>query len=299
MKSKGESAVLLTAYDYPTAFLVDEAGIEVVLVGDSLAMVVLGYETTLPVTLEEMLSHTKAVTRAVKRAFVVTDMPFMSFQVSPEEAVRNAGRFMAEGGADGVKLEGGRRVTDAVRRIVKAGIPVMGHIGLTPQSASQLGGYCVQGKTAEEALGLIEEAKVLEDSGVFSIILESVPEEVAKEIRDRASIPIYGIGAGRYCDGQILVVNDILGLFQKFLPRFAKRYADLCPIISEALDNYLREVKEGEFPSDEHISHMKEEELEKLREKLRAIPDHGENGLSRFLGDSETVEPLEAEDRYG
>ncbi len=272
MKKKGEKVALLTAYDYPTASLIDEAGMEVILVGDSLAMVTLGYESTLPVTLEEMLSHTKAVTRAVRRAFVVGDMPFMSFQVSPEEAVRNAGRFMAEGGADGVKVEGGRRMAGTVERIVTAGIPVMGHIGLTPQSASQLGGYCVQGKTAEEALILTEDATILEQCGVFSIILESVPEEVAKQIWQRASVPIYGIGAGRYCDGQILVVSDILGLYQKFFPKFAKRYANLSPVIQDALREYVREVKEGDFPSDEHIFHMKGGESARLTEKLKTEP---------------------------
>lgn len=272
MKERGEKVALLTAYDYPMASLLDDTGIEVILVGDSLAMVTLGYETTLPVSLEEMLSHTKAVTRAVRRALVVGDMPFMSFQISPEEAVRNAGRFLAEGGADGVKVEGGRRVATTVEKIVRAGIPVMGHIGLTPQSASQLGGYCLQGRTAEEAESLAEDAEILEDAGVFSIIVESVPEEAAKTIWEKVSVPIYGIGAGRHCDGQILVVNDILGLYQKFFPKFAKKYADLSPIIQQAVKGYVKEVKEGEFPSDEHVFHMKEGELQKFKERLGKKP---------------------------
>lgn len=252
MKKKGERLSMLTAYDYPTAAAMDEAGIDVILVGDSLGMVVLGYDSTLPVTMEDMLHHTKAVTRAAKRAMVIGDMPFMSYQVSVEEAVRNAGRFMQEAGAHGVKLEGGREVAEVTRRIAQAGIPVMAHIGLTPQSVHQLGGYKVQGKDHPSATRLLEDAKILEEAGAFSVVLECVPAALAEKITASLSISTIGIGGGVHCDGQVLVVHDMLGLFERFTPKFVKKYATLNVQIKEAVAQYIDEVKKGVFPGPEH-----------------------------------------------
>jgi len=252
MKREGEKISMLTAYDYSTAVLVDGAGVDMILVGDSLGMVVLGYDSTLPVTMEDMLHHTKAVSRAAQRAMVIGDMPFMSYQASTEEAVRNAGRFMQEAGAHGVKLEGGQEVAETVRKITASGIPLVGHLGLTPQSVHQLGGYRVQGKDDKTARKLMEDARVLEEAGAFSIVLECVPARLAGEISRALTIPTIGIGAGVECDGQVLVVNDMLGMFEKFTPRFVKKYAELNTEIRAAVGRYVDEVKGGVFPGEEH-----------------------------------------------
>jgi len=243
---------MLTAYDYPTALWVDRSGIDMILVGDSLGMVVLGYDSTLPVTMEDMLHHTKAVSRAVKRAMVIGDMPFMSYQVSAEEAMKNAGRFMKEAGAHGVKLEGGQEVAEAVRRITASGIPLVGHLGLTPQSVHQLGGYKVQGKDEKAAIRMMNDAKALEEAGAFCLVLECVPAKLAGEISRALTIPTIGIGAGVECDGQVLVVNDMLGMFEKFTPKFVKKYAELSKQIQTAVGQYVDEVKGGTFPGKEH-----------------------------------------------
>ena len=251
MKGK-EKVVVLTAYDYPMARLLDESGVDVLLVGDSLGMAVLGYDSTIPVTMEDMLHHTRAVARGTKRAMVVADMPFLSFQVSAEDALRNAGRLLKEGGAQAVKLEGGRRVAPTVARLVEAGIPVMGHLGLTPQSVNQIGGYRVQGRTEAEAAALLEDARALEQAGVFAIVWEIVPWQLAGLVTAELSVPTIGIGAGAGCDGQVLVVHDLLGLYQGRQPRFVKRYADLGLEIRAAVGEYAREVRAGEFPGPEH-----------------------------------------------
>lgn len=263
-KAQGEPVTWLTAYDYPTALLMDRAGVEMILVGDSLGMTVLGYPTTLPVTMEEMLVFTKAVCRAVTHAFVVGDMPFMSYQVSCEEAIRNAGRFMAQAGTDAVKLEGGARVASTIEAITNAGIPVLGHIGLTPQSYTQLGGFKAQGRTAKAAAQLIEDARVLEEAGACAILVECVPAEVAGAIHERATIPIYGIGSGASVDGQLLVSHDVLGLFERFTPKFVKRYANLSEALVEAFSSYCSDVKSGRFPQPEHCYSMRHGELDGL-----------------------------------
>lgn len=264
MKKRGEKITLLTAYDYPMAKLVDRAGIDMILVGDSLAMTVLGHESTLPVTMDEMISHARAVTRAVKRAFVVGDMPYLSYQVSDEDAVRNAGRFMQEALTDAVKVEGGEHVRGRVKAIIGSGIPVMGHLGLTPQSLSLLGGYRVQAKTARAARKLIGEARMLEDAGVFCIVLECIPREVGEAITDAVSVPTLGVGAGPHCDGQILVMHDMLGLFEFFSPKFAKQYVNLTETITTAFEAFRQDVKAGQFPGPEHCYTMKPEEAERL-----------------------------------
>jgi 3-methyl-2-oxobutanoate hydroxymethyltransferase len=252
MKKKKEKVTMLTAYDYPTAVAVDEAGVDMILVGDSLGMVVLGYESTLPVTMEDMIHHTKAVCRGVKRAMVLGDMPFMSYQASVDDAVRNAGRFLQEAGAHGVKLEGGRDVAEATRRIVSAGIPVMAHLGLTPQSVHQLGGYKVQGKGDTAARRIMEDAKILEEAGAFSVVLECIPAQLALEITESLTISTIGIGAGVHCDGQVLVINDLLGTFDRFTPKFVKKYANLNAQMKAAVLQYHEEVKAGVFPDDVH-----------------------------------------------
>jgi 3-methyl-2-oxobutanoate hydroxymethyltransferase len=252
MKKKNQKVTMLTAYDYGTAAVVDEAGIDIILVGDSLGMVVLGYESTLPVTMEDMIHHTKAVCRGAKRAMVIGDMPFMSYQVSVEEAVRNAGRFLQEAGAHGVKLEGGREVAEVTRRIAAAGIPVMAHLGLTPQSVHQLGGYKVQGKGDAAAKRMIEDARILEEAGAFAVVLECVPVQLAREITESLTITTIGIGAGVHCDGQVLVINDMLGIFERFTPKFVKKYANLNLQMKEAVHQYCDEVRTGTFPDDAH-----------------------------------------------
>src|SRR5512135_3063580 len=227
MNKQGKKITMLTAYDYPMALLEDRAGIDIILVGDSVAMTVLGYENTLPVTMDEMIHHTKAVVRGAKHPLIIGDMPFMSYNTSDREAVINAGRFMKEGGADAVKLEGGASVKDIVKAIVKGGIPVMGHIGLTPQTISMLGGFKVQGKDAEAAQKIIDDALSLEEAGAFSVLLEAVPAPIAKMVTERLTVPTVGIGAGVHCDGQVLVVHDMVGLFDRFTPKFAKKYINL------------------------------------------------------------------------
>ena len=250
MKPKGEKIVMLTAYDYSTAQLIDGAGIPLILVGDSLGMVVLGYESTIPVTMDEMLHHTKAVVRGTKQAMVIGDMPFMTYHVSIEDALRNAARFIQEAGAQAVKLEGGVAVAEKVKRIVECGIPVMGHIGLTPQSIHQFGGFKMQGKTPEAAARLLEDAKALEQAGAFAIVLETIPSDLGRLITDKVSIPTIGIGAGPDCDGQVQVINDILGSFADFVPKHAKQYVKLTDIISKAVTQYRDEVKDGRFPAE-------------------------------------------------
>ncbi len=264
MKPKGEKITMVTAYDYSTAKIVDQVGIPLILVGDSLGMVILGYETTIPVTMDDMLQHTKAVVRGTKRAMVIGDMPFMTYQISIEDALRNAARFIQEGGAQAVKLEGGVTVAERVRRVVECGIPVMGHIGLTPQSVHQLGGFRVQGKTSEAATSLLEDATALEEAGAFGIVLETVPAPLAALITQRVSIPTIGIGAGVGCDGQVQVINDILGSFTDFVPKHAKQYARLSDIIQSALAEYYDEVRAGRFPTDQHSFSMDESILASL-----------------------------------
>lgn len=252
MKGLGEKITVLTAYDYPISAILDECGIDMILVGDSLGNVILGYDDTIPVTMEDMLHHTKAVTRAAQNSFVIGDMPFLSYQVSPELALANAGRFLKEAGAQAVKLEGGRESAETVRKITSAGIPVMGHLGLTPQSIHQIGGFKVQGRKEDAALRIIEDARILEDAGAFSIVLELVPEKLAEEITKSISIPTIGIGGGVHCDGQVLVINDMLGMFDKFTPKHVKKYANLSPEIRKAVKSYIAEVKNCSFPDTEH-----------------------------------------------
>ncbi len=252
MKQDGKKITMLTAYDYSMAALLDQVGIDILLVGDSLGMVVLGYETTLPVTMEEMLHHTRAVSRSVRRAMVVGDMPFMSYQISAEQALENAGRFLKEANAHAVKLEGGQEIADTVKKIVESGIPVMGHLGLTPQSIHQLGGYGVQGKESKAARKMIQDAKALEAAGIFSLVLECVPTSLAKVITEEISVPTIGIGAGIHCDGQVLVTHDLLGFFEKFIPKFVKRYAELNKSVKEAVRQFIEEVQTGKFPGVEH-----------------------------------------------
>ena len=251
-KKKGEKLTMLTAYDFPTASVVDEAGVDMILVGDSLGMVVLGYDSTLPVTMDVMIHHTKAVSRAVKHAMVIGDMPFLSYQISPEEALRNAGRFLQEAGAEAVKLEGGREVADVVRKMTVAGIPVMAHLGLTPQSILQFGGFKVQGRTEAAAIRIIEAAKILEQAGAFSVVLECVPTTLARTITESLGIPTIGIGAGVHCDGQVLVIHDLLGMFDRFTPTFVKQYANLNQQMKAAVTQYLDEVRSGAFPDENH-----------------------------------------------
>lgn len=251
-KRDGHKITALTAYDFPTAKILDNCGIDMILVGDSLGMVVLGYESTIPVTMDDMVHHTKAVARAVKRAFVVGDMPFMSYSISRKEAMKNAARLIAEGGAQAIKLEGGEEVESIVKAIVGAGIPVVGHLGLTPQSVNQLGGYKVQGKDEEKAKKIFDDAKVLEQAGICALVLESIPMELAKEITENITVPTIGIGAGPYCDGQILVVHDMLGITQGHRPKFVKQYANVEKIMVDGINQYIKEVQEGSFPDIEH-----------------------------------------------
>lgn len=251
-KTSGEKITMLTAYDYSMARLIDQARVDMVLVGDSLGMVALGYSSTVPVTMEEMLHHCRAVSRGVRHSFLVGDMPYLSYQVSEEEAVRNAGLFIKTAGCHGVKLEGGSESVPAIEKITRAGIPVMGHIGLTPQTATALGGYSVQGKDVESGRKLVEDAQAVSDAGVFAIVLECIPSPLAALITETVPVPTVGIGAGNHCDGQVLVTNDLLGLYDKFTPGFVKKYADLAPVIRKALSEYVREVEDGGFPDDEH-----------------------------------------------
>lgn len=263
-KERGSKITMMTAYDYPTARLLDEAGIDSILVGDSLAMVVLGYESTVPVTMDEMIHHCRAVNRGAKASFMIGDMPFMSYQASVEKAVENAGRFMKEAGCDAVKLEGGSEMASVVRPIVRSGIPVCGHIGLTPQTATMLSGFKVQGKDAESAKALLQSAKDLESAGAFMIVMECIPDILGSKITRELKIPTIGIGAGKDCDGQVLVYHDVVGLFERFRPKFVKQYINLSPMIREALLQYKTEVEEGTFPGPEHTFAMRPEEAEKI-----------------------------------
>lgn len=263
-KEKDEKIAVLTAYDYQTAKLIDESGIDCILVGDSLGMVVLGYEDTLEVTMDDMIHHTRAVARGTKNAFLVADMPFMSYQVSTEEAIRNAGRLVKEGRTSGVKIEGGREVLEKISAIIDAKIPVMGHIGLTPQSVNLFGGFKVQGKDEKKAREIIEDALSLQKAGVFAIVLEAVPEKLAKIITEKLSIPTIGIGAGSDCDGQVLVINDMIGLNDSFIPKFVKQYGCINKDIKLGVSEYIKEVKSGEFPKKEHTFSIDEEIIKKL-----------------------------------
>ncbi len=278
MKDARRPIVMVTAYDTPSARLCDEAGVDAILVGDSLGMVVLGHGSTLPVTMDDMLRHTAAVVRGTKRALAIADLPFMSFQVSAEDTLRNAGRFLVESGAAAVKLEGGMRVASTVRRLVDAGIPVMGHIGRTPQSVNQFGGYKVQAKESAAALELLDDAHALEDAGAFAVVLECIPAELAAMVSAELQIPTIGIGAGAGCDGQVQVYHDVLGMGE-FTPKHAKRYAEVGAVIRSAMEAYANEVRDGAFPADEHGSRMEPTavaEVERLRERGIHAVDAGE-----------------------
>lgn len=263
-KEQGTPITMVTAYDFPSAKLVEEAGVDMILVGDSLGMAVLGYDSTIPVTMEEMIHHTKAVTRAVKRSFVVADLPFLSYHKSVEEAVSNAGRLMQEGLAKAVKMEGGSELAPIIIRCVQAGIPVVGHIGLTPQAVHQLGGYKVQGRDLAQAKKLLADAIALQEAGVFALVLECVPEEVARLITKELEIPVIGIGAGAACDGQVLVFHDLLGYASQITPSFVKRYADVGGTIRDAVTAYIRDVEARAFPGPEHVFHASDETIKHL-----------------------------------
>ena len=263
-KETGKKITMMTAYDYPTANLVDQAGIDTILVGDSLGMVMLGYESTVPVTMDEMIHHCKAVSRGAKNSFIIGDMPFMSYQVSVEDAIHNAGRFIKEAGCESVKLEGGSEMAHVVKAIVDMGIPVCGHIGLTPQTATKLSGYKVQGKDAEGAKELLQSAKDLEEAGAFIIVMECIPDILASRITKELNIPTIGIGAGKDCDGQVLVYHDLVGLFERFTPKFVKQYVNLSSQIKDALVQFKKDVETGTFPGPEHSFVMKTEETEKI-----------------------------------
>ncbi|GKX29581.1 3-methyl-2-oxobutanoate hydroxymethyltransferase [Vallitalea longa] len=263
-KLKNEIITMLTAYDYPTALILDEAGIDITLVGDSLGMVVLGYENTTQVTMEDMLHHVKAVTRGSKHPLVVADLPFLSYHTGIYKTVKNAGRLIQEGKANAVKLEGGKEVTEQIQAIINAGIPVMGHIGLTPQSINQLGGYYIQGKTDEQAKKLLADAKALEEAGAFAIVLECIPTELSKLITENIEIPTIGIGAGPHCNGQVLVTHDILNLYSNKTPKFAKKYTDVHGEIMQAALDYIQDVKHKNFPSTEHVFHLKQDVIDSI-----------------------------------
>jgi len=265
MKQKKEKIPMLTAYDYVTAKMVDEAGVPLILVGDSLGMVMLGYQSTIPVTMEEMIHHTKAVVRGAKEALIVGDMPFMTYHISVSDALHNAARFIQEGGAQAVKLEGGEVVAETIRRLVRCGIPVMGHIGLTPQSIHQLGGFKVRGKGLEEARKLLNDARILEEAGAFAIVLECTPAPLSKLITQKLSIPTIGIGAGFDCDGQVQVISDLLGLYTEFVPKHAKQYAKLAGEIKTAVSSYISEIKSLSFPTMEHSYTMDEGLIKQLK----------------------------------
>ena len=268
-KDEGRKLVMVTAYDYPFGLLADQAGVDIVLVGDSLGMVVMGLDGTVEVTMENMIHHIQAVVRGCKNPLVVGDMPFMSYNTSIREAIVNAGRLIKEGGCDVVKLEGGVDLAPTVEAIVKAGIPVQGHIGLTPQTASALGGFVMQGKNADAAKKIIDDAKALEDAGVFSMIIEAVPAPLAELVAESVNVPVIGIGAGVNVDGQVLVTHDMVGLFDKFVPKFVKQYTKIRPIIIDAIRAYKTEVEESQFPAPEHSFKMPDEALDALKEKLK------------------------------
>ena len=277
-KEQGQPLTMLTAYDYPLALAVDRAGIDMILVGDSMGMVVLGYTSTVPVTMDQMVSACQAVARGAQYAFLIGDMPFMSYQADIPEAVRNAGRLVKEGNMDAVKLEGGREVARTVRAITDAGMPVMGHIGLTPQSVSKLGGYRTQGTSAGAGRKLLEDAQALDEAGCFSIVLEKIPDRLAELITRRISIPTIGIGAGVHCDGQVLVTHDLLGLFDRFLPKFVKRYAELHTVVAQALGDYKHDVETRAFPAAEHSFPIDDEEFSSLLQALDGGKDRSALG---------------------
>ena len=270
MKREGEQVAWLTAYDYPTAQFEEQAGIDMILVGDSLGNCVYGYAGgTVPVTMDQCIVHTEAVRRGAPNTFIVGDMPFLSYQTTPEDAVRNAGRFYKEAGVDAIKLEGGRRVTKMISALIDAGMVVIGHIGLTPQSTGQFGGYKAQGSTAESAMEVIKDARAVQEAGVAMLLIEAVTPEVGKIITEELEIPVYGIGAGPYCDGQLLIVSDVLGIWEAFKPKFVKRYAQLADESVKALQAYVSEVRERKFPTEEHFYKMKAGEFERLEELLK------------------------------
>lgn len=265
INNKGKRKIsMLTAYDYSMAKIIDEAGVDTILVGDSLGMVVLGYDSTLKVTMEDMIHHIKAVTRGVSNALVIGDMPFLSYHISVEEAVRNAGRLIQEGGAQAVKLEGGSDILPMIEGILRAQIPVIGHLGLTPQSVNKFGGFKVQGKEADHAKKMIQEAVMLEKAGVSAIVLEAIPETLAKMITEALSIPTIGIGASKHCDGQVLVTQDMLGMFSDFKPKFIKQYCNLKDLMTDSIKDYIKEIEQGDFPAEQHTFHMSDSELKKL-----------------------------------
>lgn len=268
MKESGEKITMLTAYDASMAALITGSGVDILLVGDSLGMVLLGYDSTVPVTMDQMIHHSAAVRRGAPDSFIIGDMPFGSYQAGSRDAVINGNRFLKEAACDAVKLEGGLEVCEAVRALVRAGIPVMGHIGLTPQTASQLGGYKVQGRDEGSAIKLLEEAKALADAGVFGIVLECIPDELARVISGTISVPTIGIGAGPHCDGQVLVTHDLLGMFEKFIPSFVKTYTNLAPLIKDNISQYVEEVRGGTFPDEKH-SFSTGSDLKKLLEKIQ------------------------------
>lgn len=268
-KERKELITMLTGYDYPMASLEDAAGIDIILVGDSMGMTILGYDSTLPMNMDLMIPHAQAVRKGAPNAFVVGDMPYMSYQVSVSEAIRNAGRYMAECGCDCIKLEGGANVAGTVEALVNATIPVMGHLGLTPQSIAQLGGFKSQGRTVDGALKIIEDAKILEEAGASLILLEALPPEIGRIITERANIPIIGIGAGPYCDGQLLIVHDMLGWYDQFTPKFVKKYCNVSAVIREAFQAYIEEVQKGAFPASEHCYNIKPAELAAVMEKMK------------------------------
>ena len=269
MKKSGEQVAWVTAYDFPTASFVEQADMDMILVGDSLGMVVLGYQGTVPVTMEDCISHCKAVRRGAPNTFCIGDMPFMSYQISIPEAVRNAGRFLKEADMDAVKLEGGKRVCNKINAIAEAGILVMGHIGLTPQSSGQLGGFKAQGRDAASARELIKDALAIQEAGGYALLLEAVPPELSTFITKKLNIPVYSIGAGGPCDGQLLICGDMLGLFQAFTPKFVKRYANVAEIETNAFKDFVKEVKNEEFPTDEHCYHIKKGAEEEFYEMLK------------------------------
>ena len=269
MKAENRRIVMVTSYDYPTSAIADAVGVDSILVGDSYGMVVLGYESTIPVTIEELLPVCRAVRRGAAHPLLIGDLPFMSFQVSPEEAIRTAGRFVKEGGMEAVKIEGGSEVSKTVESVSRAGIPVLGHIGVTPQTATLHGGYRIQGRNVDSGDKLVEDAKSLEEAGVFGIVLEMVTEEVAKVITETVSVPTIGIGSGRFCDGQVLVLHDLIGLYPSFTPKFAKRYVDVGGMIKQALQNFTVEVRNGLFPEEQHVFRMDEDQRARLVSKRK------------------------------
>ena len=269
MKAAGEKVTWLTAYDFPTAQFAEAAGIDMLLVGDSLGMCVYGYPNTIPVTMDQCIVHCDAVRRGAPNTFIIGDMPFMSYQTSVEKAVENAGRFLKESAVDAIKLEGGRRILPMVRALLDAGIVVVGHIGLTPQSSGQLGGHKAQGRTVESAQALIEDALALEREGIQMLLLEAIPPEVGRFITQRLAIPVLSIGAGQYCDGQLLIVSDLIGQFQAFTPKFVKKYCNVAQTVTDAMKQYAADVRAGRFPEDQHCYHMLDGEFEKFEEMVK------------------------------